>query len=171
MDIRRLTEHDANEMRQLRRNALEAHPASFSESVEEFLAVPVETHAARLRSGGPSLVFGACDGVKLVGMAGFFRETRIKRRHKGTVWGVYVSPEYRGQGVARAILIALLEAVRALPGLACVLLSVNTEQSAARNLYVSLGFRSYGVEPNALSVDGRYFDEEFMVLEYPNTSS
>jgi RimJ/RimL family protein N-acetyltransferase len=166
MDIRRLSEYDAGAMCELRREALEAHPGSFGESVEEFLAVPVETHAARLRSGGDTMfVMGAFDHEKLVGMAGFFRQTRVKRLHKGTVWGVYVAPAYRGRGVGRTMLAALIEAVRVLPGLACVSLSVTSGQSAARRLYASLGFRSYGVEPKALAVDGRYLDEEWMVLE------
>jgi len=35
----------------------------------------------------------------------------------------------------------------------------------ARSLYRSLGFRSFGIEPRALKVDGSYVDQEHMVLE------
>ena len=49
-------------------------------------------------------------------------------------------------------------------GVRKVQLSVITSQPAARRLYASLGFRSFGIEPRALHVDGRYLDEEYMYL-------
>jgi RimJ/RimL family protein N-acetyltransferase len=35
---------------------------------------------------------------------------------------------------------------------------------AAHNLYLSLGFESYGLEPKALKIDNRYYDDELMFL-------
>jgi ribosomal protein S18 acetylase RimI-like enzyme len=164
--IRRLTETDAAEFFRLRREALEREPASFGESVEEHLKTPLATIAQRLRGSAENFVYGAFDGPVLVATAGFCREQRAKRRHKGTVWGVYVAPDYRGRGVGRAVLAALLDSAGALPGLKCIYLSVTSTQSTARSLYASLGFCSFGTEPSALAVDGRYFDEEHMVLEF-----
>jgi len=152
-------------MRELRREALEREPASFGESVAEFLQLSSNAIAERLgESSNENFIFGAFDAGSLIGMAGFFREQREKRRHKGTVWGVYVTTRYRGQGVARAIMSALLEAVRELPGLACVYLTVTSSNAAARKLYRRLGFRGFGIEPRALAVNGEFFDEEHMVL-------
>ena len=166
MEIRRLREGDAEAMCKLRREGLEREPASFGESVQEFLRVPVVKHAERIRNGGDeSFVFGAFDGDVLAGMCGFYRERHDKRRHKGNVWGVYVSPGYRGRGVGRGMMTALLECVRGLPGVLSVHLTVTTTNTAARRLYVSLGFRGFGLEPKALAVNGTYFDEEHMVLE------
>jgi len=94
----------------------------------------VESLAERLRSGGSeSFALGAFNRSELVGTAGFYREQRSRRRHKGHVWGVFVAPEHRGKGVARA-----------LPGLQSVVLSVATTQEAARRLYLSSGFRPFG---------------------------
>jgi RimJ/RimL family protein N-acetyltransferase len=153
-------------MWRLRREALEREPASFGEAVEEHLKSTPAASAERLASGGSeSFVYGAFDGRELVAMAGFYREKRIKRRHKGVIWGVYVAPAHRGRGLARAVMTSLLDSARALPGLKCIYLSVTAEQPGARNLYTSLGFRSFGLEPRALAVNGQYLDEEHMLLQ------
>src|SRR5262249_47283101 len=111
-----------------------------------------------------NFIYGAFEGVSMIAMAGFFREIRSKRRHKGTVWGVYVTPPHRRTHVGRAVMVALLNDARTLPGLRNVYLSV-TADSPARRLYLSVGFRPFGIEPGALGVDGRYLDEEHMILE------
>jgi ribosomal protein S18 acetylase RimI-like enzyme len=40
----------------------------------------------------------------LAGLLGFQRYPKTKRRHRGMVWGVYVSPAARGRGAARQLL-------------------------------------------------------------------
>jgi ribosomal protein S18 acetylase RimI-like enzyme len=166
MEMRRLTDLDAEALRNLRFSALETEPQSFGESLDELRQVNAETYAERLRSGGnENFVMGAFDKSVLVGMAGFYREQRPKLRHKGWVWGVFVSRPYRGKGIGRTLLNNLLESAGALHGLRCILLNVATTQEPARNLYLSLGFRSFGVEPQALKVGEDFIAEEHMVLE------
>jgi len=166
MEIRRLAESDAQSLWNLRLLALETDPQSFAESLDDHRQVSVHTFAERLGSGGnESFVVGALDGSALIGMAGFYREQRPKLRHKAWIWGVFVSPPYRGKGAGRSLLNTLLELARPLPCLDCILLDVATTQEAARSLYLSLGFRSFGVEPRALKVGDAYVAEEHMVLE------
>ncbi len=43
-------------------------------------------------------------------------------------------------------------------------LCVNTENPRAQALYRSVGFEVFGVEPRALCVGGRFYDEAHMVL-------
>ena len=85
------------------------------------------------------MVAGAFVEAELVGMAGFFREKHLKARHKGRIRGVYVRADYRGRGIGRALLVAGLERVKAIPGLEQVILSVTSSQAAARDLYRPLG--------------------------------
>ena len=103
----------------------------------------------------------------LVGVAGFVREQGEKFRHKGFVWGVYVSERWRGHGVGRQLMTALLEKARAQTGLERITLHVATVQVAARQLYASLGFKPFGCEREALKVAGVYVDEEFLVPRLP----
>jgi hypothetical protein len=41
---------------------------------------------------------------------------------------------------------------------------VTTTQVAAKALYCSIGFETYGVEPRALKDGAQYLDEEIMIL-------
>lgn len=43
-------------------------------------------------------------------------------------------------------------------------LCVNVENTKARNLYLSLGFKPFGLEPRSMRVGDKYFDEEHMAL-------
>lgn len=166
LEIRVLQEAAAEAFRQLRRQALEREPFAFGEATEEHQAQPLEAFTRRLgATREDDFVLGAFVDGNLVGTAGFARVQRVKRRHKGIVWGMYVDARHRGRGVGRALLEALLEQVRELPDLRQVQLSVTASQSAARKLYESLGFVSYGREPAALHSGGEFVDEDHMELE------
>ena len=165
VETRVLTERDAAAYWSLRLEALEQEPQSFAESAEEHRATSIELAAARLRrEDNASFVTGAFLSGELVGMAGFFRQKHLRVRHKGQIWGVYVRANCRGRGIGRALLSALLEKIKTLPGLEQVNLIVSSSQVAAKALYGSLGFETFGVERAALKIGEQHFDQEHMVL-------
>src|SRR5579871_762117 len=166
MEIRIITADDATEWWRLRLEALEGDPEAFSSSAEEHRKLSIEDVKKRLGAGtADSFVVGAFEDARLVGVAGFYREQGLKARHKGRIWGVYVTSKSRGQGVGRKLLQKLLERARTIQGLEQIQLSVSTTQTAAAELYRSLGFHSWGIEPSALNVGGRHIDEEYMALK------
>jgi len=152
--IRALTGHDAAAWSQIRLEALDREPAAFGSSAEEHRALPHETVLSRLAHSPEKFVLGAFHGDRLIGTAGFYRDTSLKGRHKGHVWGVYVTREFRGRGIARALMNALIDRAATVPGLEQILITVASGQAAAKQLYLSLGFEPFGCEPRALKMAG-----------------
>ncbi|SRR5579871_2828845 len=165
VQIRNLTVEDAAEWWRLRLEALQREPRAFSASLEDHRQLSLETVAARIGSPGPErFVAGAFLEGRLVGTAGFYRESGCKLLHKGHVWGVYVSESLRGAGTGRALMLSVIRQARALPGLEQIVICVASSQHVARRLYESLGFVAFGREPRALRIDGEYLDEDYLLL-------
>ncbi len=164
MEIRFLQPDDASEWWRLRLESLQGDPQAFSSSPEDHQSLTLDDVRKRL---GPEdadfFVVGALEDGRLVGMAGFYREKGLKTRHKGRVWGVYVTAQRRGEGIGRKMLETLLERGAGIDGVEQILISVVSAQTAAVGLYRSLGFETFGREPRALKVGDRFIDEEYMV--------
>jgi ribosomal protein S18 acetylase RimI-like enzyme len=152
MEIRRLLAADAELYQSLRLRALAEAPRAFLSSHAEESAYDLAFVAARLEGAGDDFVLGAFADGALVGLVGFHREPRLKARHRGLLWGMYVAPEQRGRGVARELIAALLERARALGGLAYVDLAVDEDNAPARGLYAAIGFEVWAREPDAFRI-------------------
>ena len=168
IEIRVLTSDDVEAYWHCRLEALERDPAAFSSSVEDHLKLSREEIRRRLTADpANNFVFGVFADGKLRGTAGFVRETQPRSRHKGRIWGAYLSAELRGRGIGRRMLQTVLDRATKIEGLEQIILSVTTTQAVAIATYRSLGFTSFGVEPNALQIGDRYIDEEYMILLLP----
>jgi ribosomal protein S18 acetylase RimI-like enzyme len=163
MEIRRLVPGDASAYRTLRLRALWEFPQAFTSSYSEDETLPLEASETRLASAHQRF-WGAFDGRELCGMVGLERQTRAKNRHKAKVVGMYVAHEQMGRGIGSALLEALLQDARAC-GLELLVLTVTEGDSSAVRLYQRSGFRSYGIEPHAIKVDGRPYAKNHMYLE------
>ncbi|MGA2370358.1 MAG: N-acetyltransferase family protein [Candidatus Korobacteraceae bacterium] len=171
IEIRALTADDVEAYWSCRLEALERDPTAFSSSVEDHLKLSRDEIRRRLAADpANNFVMGAFADGKLVGTAGFARETQPKMRHKGRIWGVYLKAEIRGKGVGRRLMQAVLDRATKIQGVEQILISVATTQAAAVALYRSLGFTTWGEESRALKVGDRYIDEEYMILPLPRTA-
>ncbi|MES2632552.1 MAG: GNAT family N-acetyltransferase [Pseudomonadota bacterium] len=167
-EIRKLDTHDAHDYRALRIRALWEFPEAFTSSYQEDELLPMEWWEARLARDNTTF-WGAFDGGNLCAMVGLERETRAKNSHKATVVGMYVSQEYFGTGMGKMLIDALIAHARA-AGLELLVLTVTEGNTIATHFYAAAGFHSFGIEPRAIRIDGRYFGKNHMYLEL-NTSS
>jgi RimJ/RimL family protein N-acetyltransferase len=151
----------------LRLEALRTHPEAFGASYEISSQLSVSEVQDRIHNEPDDYILGAFtpDGT-LAGIMGFKREYGLKLRHKGFIWGVYVSPAHRGQGLASLMLTEVLERGSQLDNLKQINLSVVTANAAARRLYERHGFETYGIERHALEVEGQVYDEAHMTYFY-----
>jgi hypothetical protein len=95
-------------------------------------------------------------------MVGVRHQDRLKRRHAAQIWGIFAGPSRRGLGIGRVLILATIETNPLPVRPAEIQLSVITTQPAAQALCQSLGFRSFGIEPEALCLGGKYLGEECM---------
>lgn len=163
LEIRPLAAPDAAAFRQIRLQAISDSPAAVRPTYEEEAGRTVEETEARIQRTDTQIVFGAFIDAKLVGLAGLRREPLEQGRHKAVLWGVFITPDRRRAGLARQLFSRVL-AFAGDEGILQIQLCVNAENVRARRLYLSLGFKSFGVEPRAMRVGDRFFDEEHMVL-------
>ena len=164
MKIRRLKGSEAELFHAFRLQGLKECPAAFGATYEEEASVSADAVRSRFPRTRENFILGAFDeGGQLIGVVGFFRFEAPKVRHKGMIWGMYVAPDGRGQGVGKSLLAGVIERCRTLVGLEQILLDVVIPNEAARNLYLGRGFRITALEEKAMKYEGVYFDVEHMV--------
>ena len=163
--IRPTSEDDAPAYRALRLQSLQDHPTVFGADYATSAARPIEYWQERMRNGSggeEQITYVAEAAGELIGMTTMVRNDMPKTRHAGSIFGVYAHPEWRGTGVADALLEACAAYACTL-GLRLLRLGVATNNASAIRLYLRCGFSVYGVEPESLHVDGEYYDELLMV--------
>lgn len=160
---RPLSASDAPAFQALRIQAIANEPSAIWPTHDEEAGRTLDDIAARIRKTDMQVVFGVFVDGTLVGIAGLRREPLEQVRHKATLWGVFISPDQRGQGLARQLVAHLATWARE-EGVLQIHLCVNAGNIPAQELYRSLGFTAYGLEPRAMRVGDRYFDEQHMVL-------
>src|SRR4051812_35376492 len=109
MLVRALEHSEAEIFHELRLRGLREDPGPFAATYEEDAALSLESVRNRFPVDEDRFVLGAFDTAgQLAGVVGFSREQRSKLHHWGVVWGMYVVPEARGQGVGQSLMAELV---------------------------------------------------------------
>lgn len=164
MQIRILKASDAPEWQAVRLRGLLETPSAFASSYEEEAPNSIETVASRMEPRPGAVRFGAfsLDPARMIGTVGVLREEKRKLAHKAVIWGMYVIPEERREGVGMALLVAAMQHAKSEMAIQELVLGVNARNLAALRLYERLGFRRFGLEENYMILDGEPQDEIMM---------
>ncbi|MFN8587631.1 MAG: GNAT family N-acetyltransferase [Candidatus Eisenbacteria bacterium] len=159
MNLRRLTPDDAVAYRALMLEAYSETPIVFGTAPHEAVAQPDSWWRARCSAEPDSaqLVIGAFDGATLAGALGVQFAQRERERHKATLFGMFVKPAARGNGLGRALVEAALDAARAREGVRVAQLAAIEGNDGALQLYERCGFARWGVEPMCFANPERGF--------------
>jgi RimJ/RimL family protein N-acetyltransferase len=151
MRVALLQPSNAPSYRALMLEAYEVTADAFTSTAAERASEPEAFWIKRIADPtGLSAAFGAFEGHELIGTVAIEFTAKPKTRHKALVIGMYVTPEARGTGAGRALLIAAIEHAQAIESLLQLTLTVTEGNEPAISLYRSAGFQEYGVEPKAI---------------------
>ncbi|GAC1576211.1 MAG: GNAT family N-acetyltransferase [Candidatus Dormibacteria bacterium] len=137
--VRAVTEDEWRVLRSVRLQALANAPTAFGSTLAEANTLTEDRWRDRARGSSRSRQFLAWLDEEAVGIAGLFDEGDGSAQ----VVSVWVRPEHRGRGVARALTTAAMDFAAA-AGIVRLTLWVTDGNAAARRLYDSMGFRPTG---------------------------
>ena len=160
IEIKKLDQELWQAYRALRLEALQKEPLAFGDSYEESKDRPENVWRSRI----DNFIF-ALDENKPAGMIGLYQEG-TKSKHVINIFSVYVKKEYRGQGIGKKLMEAVLTQIKINQNIIKIKLAVNPAQEAAVKLYQSFGFKITGTFKKELCVEGKYYDELLMEKYY-----
>jgi len=164
MKIRRLGADDAEAFSALRREVTRDNPVPMGLAFDEELTRTLDGFRAQLSSPLPNAVFGSFVEGELAGTAAVSRAGPFpSSHHKMVMWGVFTSPRYRRRGLSRQVVEAALQHAFD-NGVGRVNLQVYVPNEPAITLYKAIGFVEYGIESEAVCLDGQYHDGVHMTL-------
>lgn len=137
---------------------LKNEPIAFLNSYEKMAEFP-ESHWKEILETRNNDIYFAQIGNQIVGMAGISYGTAPKNNHVVSIWGVYVKPAFRRQGIARSLMQQILKDMDYNPHILKVSLGAVITQIHAQRLYKSLGFEQTGLLKKEFLIDGNYYDE------------
>jgi len=162
--ISQLKPDDAENYLSLRLEALQNSPLAFASSYEEEKDDSLEKYRVRFAAAKNSFTYGAFEGIQLMGVTTLVREQKMKLKHRANIVAMYVKPQYRGNGIGKALLDKAIWKAKNMEEIEQLYLTVVTSNEPAKKLYFSMGFEVFAEEKRALKIDDTYYDEEWRVM-------
>lgn len=160
MEIKKLTSEHWDLYKKIRLEALEESPHNFVSTFEDEVTKTEDDIKDHLIHND---IFDCFSNDVLVGTIEYNILPQEKVSHKIIIYGVYVSPESRGNKIAENLLskmLAQLEGWVKILKLTCLI-----DNLKAVNLYKKFGFTVYAIEKRSLKIGDKYCDEYLLSLD------
>ena len=155
MTLRLLTAADIIQFKGLRLQSLRETPKSYLHIYDEEASRPNQFYSGFIEN---NRIVGAFDNDALVGFAIMSFHSPIKHRHKCLLWGAYVKPDYRSNGIGKQMRLFLFEIAKEL-GMSHCLSSIVADNPASLAMHEGVGYEKMYVEKKGLMHrDGTYSD-------------
>lgn len=159
--LRRLMPTETTAFRALRLRALREHPRVYTQTYEEEVARPEKFHTYMINA---HIVMGVFIDEMLVGYT-ILSGNQGKMRHKGTVWGAYVLPEYRDLDLAKQMRLRLFEVAKRL-GMKYCTSSIVADNAAAVQVHAAVGYVEAWREKDGVQHADGTFDDVLHLVKY-----
>jgi len=165
MNIRVLNKADAPLYQALRLRALTINPEAFESTYQKEVDYTLEIICEQISPTNNRFMLGAFNNENiLIGMVTFTRENDPKIKHKGHALSLFIAPEGRKHGTGKLLMNELIHRAKKCKGLEQINLTVASKNVAAKTLYQSLGFMTYGIEKHSFKFQDVYYDVDFMAI-------
>ncbi len=161
--VRLLAVADAPRYRALRLESLRRFPHLHRSDYAEAREQPLSWSEQRLSTTG-EYWFGAFDGDDLVGAVCLRTQQAVKVRHVATVAALAVDADRHGQRIGSTLMAHLIGFARGLGYLRQLNLTLTDGNARAASLYDAFGFEQFGLERDALALEGRYYAKQHRQL-------
>lgn len=161
IELKEILESDHTIYKTLILRGLNEDQSCFRIAPEDELSEPFPTNEEQ-----DSFTLGAFDEEQLIGVVSFIRDgqNRRKLRHKGILFRLYVDPNFRGKGVAKLLIEAVIDRVKLIENIEQINLTVIPTNKQAKAIYEKFGFQTFASEEKAIKWEGQYFSEDQMKL-------
>lgn len=156
--IRYISHEDIDAFRRIRLEALACEPASFASLFEDWEKLSDDQWQQRLQDH----IFIAFSDDEPVGIMGLSRLRPTKMAHRANLVMVYIQKRFRGTGLSKNLLDAVIDFAKA-NGILQIELGVSAENLDALRLYRRNEFVDIGLSPRGFLDEGRAIDEVRMV--------
>jgi len=149
----------------IRLEALQKEPTAFANTYDDEAKYEDKKWIGILeksKNRDTEIALFAKNGDKIIGFIGAFWVTKEKMKHVAHIYGTYVDSEYRGQGVGKILMEAVINELKSLPHIKKIKIEVNAQNTVAFNLYQKMGFKVIGKAEKELKVNGVFYDEILM---------
>jgi ribosomal protein S18 acetylase RimI-like enzyme len=163
MKLQTLVPQDYDAYFALRLESLQQCPNMYATDANDWQAAArevIEKHLV-LSESGESPVFGAWQGDNLVGLVGLKPNSRPTVRHKASLWGLYVQPNFRHQGAGKRLVEMVIAEANEMPYLELLRAGATLDGDKLLHFFAACGFREYGREPRSKLFNGVYYDQAY----------